>query len=142
MTKAADPTLAIAAYLKAQQAINTEVEGRVFRPELPTDEQSHMPRSCVLVRPAGGGTMFAKVDLPVTDSRLDIVCYGSTRLDSENIARECAAALKELSHSTWEKVVVFWARVAGQPASAIDPETNWPFAVTVAQVMYSTRTTS
>jgi hypothetical protein len=74
MTIASDPTLGIAAYLKAQAEIETATEGRVFRPELPEDEQPHMPRSCVIVRPAGGGSMFAKTDIPVTDSRLDIVC--------------------------------------------------------------------
>jgi hypothetical protein len=142
MNPAADPTAAIAAYLKAQTLVDTAVEGRVFRPELPEAEDAHMPRSCVIVRPAGGGSLFAKTRLPAKDSRLDIVCYGSTRLESENVARECATALTELQHSTWEKVIVFWVRVNGEPASAIDPETNWPFAVTVAQVMHSSRTTS
>ena len=137
---AADPTLAIAAYLAAQEAVTDAVEGRVFRPELPQDQDAQMPRGCLIVRPAGGGSMFARDDLPVIDSRVDITCYGSTRLESENIAREVADALKSLGRSTWEHVVVSWARVTGQPASAIDPDTNWPFALVTAQVMYGRQT--
>jgi hypothetical protein len=137
---AADPTLAIAAYLKAQEAVWNAAEERIFRPELPEGEDAHMSRACVLVRPAGGGQLFGRDYLPVMDSRLDLICYGSTRLEAENIAREVALALKQLRHSTWESVVVFWARISGGPQSAIDPTTNWKFALVTAQVMHSGET--
>lgn len=139
---AADPTLAIAAYLKAQPAVSEAVEGRVFRPDLDPAEDALMPRACVLVRPAGGGQMFGRDYLPFIDSRLDLVCYGSTRLEAENVGREVALALKELRHSTWEKVIVRWARITSQPISAIDPNTNWDLALVTTQVMHSSRTTS
>jgi hypothetical protein len=142
LSSPSDPTLAIAAYLKAQASINEATGGRIFRPELPKSEEPSMPRGCVIVRPAGGTDLFANTRLPAKTPRVDIVCYGSTRLECENIARECSAALDELTHSTWEKVIVFWTRIVGQPASAIDPETNWPFALVSAQVMCATRTTS
>jgi hypothetical protein len=139
---AADPTLAIAAYLKAQKVIDEAVEGRIFRPDLPQGEDIHMPRACVLVRPAGGGQLFGRDYLGVMDSRIDIVCYGSTRLEAENIGREVQLALKNLRRSTWEKVSVRWARIAGGPASAIDPTTLWALCLLTAQVMHGTETVS
>jgi hypothetical protein len=139
---AADPTLAIAAYLKAQTVIAEATEGRIFRPDLPEGEDAFMPRGCVLVRPAGGGQLFGRDYLPVIDSRLDIVCYGSTRLEAENISREVALALKQLKNSTWEKVAVRWARISGGPMSAIDPTTNWALSYVGTQVMHGSETVS
>jgi len=139
---AADPTLAIAAYLKAQTVINEATEGRVFRPDLPESEDAHMPRGCLLVRPAGGGQFFGRDYLPVIDSRLDIVCYGSTRLEAENIGREVALALKKLHHSTWEHIILYWCRISGGPQSAIDPNTNWSLCLVTGQVMHGSETTS
>jgi hypothetical protein len=134
---AADPTLAIAAYLKTDVRVIEQSGGRVFRPELPEAEQQTMPKNLVLVRPAGGGAMFMRSRLPVRDSRLDVICYGGSRLSAENLAREVARALDELQRSTWESVIVFWVRVVSRPNSAIDPNTNWPFALVTAQVMHS-----
>lgn len=137
--EAADPTLAIAAYLKDQEPVWEAAEERIFRPELPEGEDKLMPRACILVRPAGGGAMSARDFLPLIDSRLDLICYGSTRLQAENIAREVAAALKDLRGSSWEGIPVRWARVSAQPASAIDPNTNWPFALVSTQVYHAAR---
>jgi hypothetical protein len=139
--EAADPTLAIAAYLKAQEPVWEASEERIFRPELPEGEDKKMPRACILVRPAGGGAMSARDYLPFIDSRLDLVCYGSTRLQAENIAREVALALKFLRRSKWKEIVLCWARVSSQPASAIDPNTNWPFALVSTQVYHASSVT-
>jgi hypothetical protein len=136
---AADPTLAIAAYLESIEDVLEAAEGRIFRPELPTAEDQHMPRACVLVRPAGGGLLLGRTRLPFKDSRIDIVCYGSTRLEASNVAREVSLALGELRTSTWEGVALRWARVSGEPADAIDPNTNWPFSLVSAQVMHASR---
>jgi hypothetical protein len=133
---AADPTAGIAGYLKAHEPINAMCGGRVYRPELPESGNAAMPQACIVVRPAGGGSLFTKDFLPVTDPRLDIVVYGSTRLEAENLAREVALALKMLSRSTWGGVLLFWARVTAQPASMIQPDTNWPFALISTQVMH------
>jgi len=134
---AADPSEGIALYLKHDETVAFVTGGRVFRPELPKIEVKYMPRSCAIVRPAGGGNLVGSRDfLPVTDSRLDVVCYGSSRLEAESVARECARALKTLTLSKWGHAKLYWARIAGNPNSVIDPETNWPFAVVVTQVMH------
>jgi hypothetical protein len=135
--RAADVTLAIAAYLAEVVEVVELSEGRIFRPELPEREDEHMPQACVLIRPAGGGQLFGRTRLPFKDSRLDIVCYGSTRLEAENLARQVSDALTELESSTHEGVIVRWARISTEPASAIDPNTNWPFALVTTQVMHS-----
>lgn len=136
----ADPTLGIGLYLKAHTEVNAATEGRIYRPELPGTADPNMPQGCLIVRPTGGGSMFGRDYLGFLDSRVDITCYGSTRLESENIARMVQLALKELTHGVWEGVVLRWARIAGATSSAIDPQTNWPFAVVVAQVMHALRT--
>jgi hypothetical protein len=137
---ASDPTLAIAAYLKSVEAVNNLTEGRIYRPELSTKKDASMPLPLVIVRPSGGGVMFGKDYLPIMDARLDCVCYGSTRLEAENVAREVQLALKELRRSVWEEVVLLWARITGGVASLIDPETNWTFSMVATQVCYAIST--
>jgi hypothetical protein len=136
----ADPTLGVAAYLKAQAAVLAASEGRVFRPELAEGEDAHMPRACVVVRPAGGGALTARDYLPIIDSRLDIVNYGSTRLEAENLAREVADALRMLKRSIWgeagKNVVLLWARLSAQPSAAAETDTNWPFSLVSCQVLH------
>ena len=114
-------------------------EGRIWRPALPDDEVPHMPRANVVIRSAGGGTLFAQSRLPFTDKRLHVVCYGSTRLEAEDVAKEAALAFREFKSGTWEKVAVRWIRVVGEPGSAVDDQTNWKFALVVVQLMHSTR---
>lgn len=134
---AADPTQAIAQYLKDVPSIEKATEGRVFRPVLPEGQQKFMSRACVIVRSAGGGAMFAKVNYGFTDSRIDVVCYGSTLLEAATVAREVAKALNNLKMYKHEGVAIRWVRVTGQPAAAIDPQTEWKFALVTGQAMHA-----
>jgi hypothetical protein len=137
---AADPTLAVALYLKAQAAVNAAAENRFLRPELLGSEDAKMPRAAVVVRPAGGGAMSARWYLPMKDSRLDIVCYGSTRLEAENIAREVSLALQNLRRSVWgeagKNVLLMWARLSAEPTAAAENEVNWPYSLISTQVLH------
>lgn len=143
---AADPTAALAAYLAS--ALGAKPEGtiaeglRVFRPELPRQEEQYMPKACIIVTPdpsGGGGHLFGRTDLPIWDSRLCAWCYGSTRLESQNLAREVEIALRNLKTSVWEGVKVYWARHEGGAwgdKATVDPNTLWPVAVVFCQVAH------
>lgn len=134
---AADPTAAIAAYLLAQPELSAMVDDRVFRPELPRVQEKFMPRECIVVRRAGGYTMYGRTNLPVADPRIDVLCYGGSRLSSENIAGEVVLALKAIERVIWENTLLYWARIGIGPLPLIDPDTLWPFCVVSAQVMHA-----
>ena len=143
MTTIADPRTAVAAFLKTE--VGSLVGGRVFRPELPRGEDSNMPRGCIVVFSGGGGHLFGRDRLGVFDSIMDIACYGSTRLEAENIADAAMYAMREMGHEEWPKSeaegapsLLHWIRIAGGVKSTIDPQTLWPFAMITVQVMHST----
>lgn len=129
---AADPTTAVAGYLLAQ--VGSLVEGRVFRPRLPDTEEANMPRACLVVMPAGGYARFGGATLAVGDPRVDVLAYGSTELEAQNVAREALLALKRLRQHVVEGCRLYSARVSGV-VPLIDPDTAWPYTMVTAQVM-------
>jgi hypothetical protein len=129
-----NPRSAVARYLKNTVTL---AEGRVFRPELPKSEDDDMPRACIVVVAAGGGHMFGGDRLPAFDSLMDINCYGSTRLEAEDVADEAQYWLRELAHETFEGTLLHWARIVGAVKSTVDKETMWPYAPVEIQVMHS-----
>jgi hypothetical protein len=146
-TRAADPTKAIAAYLQARvgsllvqtpsglQGIAAGVPA-VFRPDMPLTFDQAMPAACIIVRPAGGYTMYGKGQLPVGDPRIDMVCYGAVRLQADQIARACVVALKQLSEQIWEDTLLYWAQISAGPLPLPDQQTLWPASLVSAQVMH------
>lgn len=139
----ANPPKAIAAFLTAElgghTSGNIKEHLRIFQPRLPKDEESWMPRRCAVVSRAGGSLLFSRTFLPITDSILDVTCYGSTREGANDLADEAMQALQELRLSKWEGVVLKWVRIAAAPVSEIDTHSNWPEALLVIQVAHSRR---
>lgn len=146
MNEPADPTAGIAAYLASELGGKPNgllSEGlAVFRPELPREREPEMPAECIVVLPdpsGGAGRLYGRTELPVWDSRIAIYCYGSTRLESDNLGRRVEAALRSLKQSTWETVRLYWARHEGGAQglqAKVDPNTLWPVAVVFCQVMH------
>jgi len=130
---AADPTAALAAFLLSN--VGSLVDGRVFRPKVPRTEDEFMPRACIVVRNAGGYQLFGDSYLPVGDPRLDVIAYGGSDLEADNIARECLLALKGLQTSVWADCVVHWCKISAGIIPLVDQETNWPFSQFSTQVM-------
>ena len=136
----ADPTLSIAAYLIA--TVGDQCDNNVFRPAIPKTFISQMPVACIVVRAAGGYAMFGRGQLPVGDPRIDAICYGSTPLESQNLARGVVVALKALQREIWEGALIHWARISAGPLPAIDEDTLWNYTLVSAQVMHSELTES
>jgi hypothetical protein len=137
----ADPLRAVAAYLKASPVAPMLEPGphgaSVYRPTLPETIQDDMPFACIVVRPAGGYTLFGTGLLPVADPRIDFTCYAGTPQESYEIAVATARTLKQLQMSVWENTKLYWARVAGGPIPLPDTDTLWPATWLSAQVMYA-----
>lgn len=137
----ADPLAAVAAYLQASavgQMLQAMPHGpAVYRSMLPQSVQKKMPFSCIVVRPAGGYTLFGSGLLPVADPRIDFTCFAGTPQESYEIAVATARALKQLQMSVWENTKLYWARIAGGPIPLPDQNTLWPATWLSAQVMYA-----
>lgn len=139
-TVIADPLAAVCSYLRAQiggQLDQWAGQPAVFRPSLPEAVDASMPLTCVVVRAAGGYKMFGAGLLPVADPVLDVICYGEKPQGSYQVAVAAAHALKQLTQSVWNGVLLYWAKVSAGPVPLPDTETIWPATWLAAQVMYS-----
>lgn len=137
LTEPADPTKAVAAYLRS--TIGDLVEDRVFRPELPRKQIASMPRACIVLRLAGGYTLTGGGSLPVGDPRIDAICYGSTRMEAQKIATATLLALHDLERQVFENTLLHWARIGGA-VPGVDPDAHWPLFLVSAQVAFAMRT--
>ena len=141
MAVVANPSKAVAAFLTSAlegKTTGTIKEGlRIFQPRLPKGEEGFMPARCAVVSRAGGSQMFSRTFLPVTDTILDVTCFGSTREDANNLADEAMFALQEMRLSKWAGVVLKYVRIAAAPVTGMDTHSNWPEALLVVQVTHS-----
>lgn len=134
---AADPLAAICGYLSQQPDVTAIVGGNIFRPELPPPDDVNMPFGAVVVRPAGGYQMFGGSTLRLGDPRVDVLCYGSTRQEADQLGREVTIALKNLRRQSQEGCLLHWARISAGPIPLVDPDTTWPLSFVSAQVMHA-----
>lgn len=123
-----DPVAAVVAYLKSATALT------VFGGELPARETHTMPRSVVVVSPAGGG-LLGTGTAAYGDLRLDVDCYGQTPHDAWSTYLAVHAALKGLTRQTYAETLLHWARSSSRGTLARDPDTGWPIAVSSWQVL-------
>lgn len=143
---AADAPMGIVQFLRLDAVVSALTGGRIVRPALEEGEDKLMPRSAIVVRKAGGGAMFGRGNLQVIDSRIDCICYGSTRLEADSVAGEVERALKNMraqrigDGEAGGPLKLYWARISGGASSAIEPDALWPFALVSAQVMHSLNT--
>lgn len=128
-----DPFAAVAAYLKAEVG-NDLCDGRVYRPELPRKDHELMPRTVIVVRPAGGYRQFGSGTLKIGDPAVDVICYGSTRLECDKVAQAALLAMKDLESEVHQGVLLKCARVSGL-VPLTDPDTQWPYTVVTTQVV-------
>lgn len=128
---ASDPLAAMVAYLRTKLDLDSD---RITRPDLPEADAPGMPAGAVVIRPAGGYTLFGASNAPIGDPRLDIFCFAETWDGAYHLATETVIALRALRTSTWAHTRLMWARIEGGPMPFEDPETQWPCAVVSAQV--------
>lgn len=131
----ADPLAAVCAYLIA--TIGDVIEDRAFRPDLPRAENQFMPRTCVVVRKAGGGLLYGDSYLRISDPRLDIACYGEYAMEANTVASQVVVAMKRLTNSTWENCKLYSANISGGPLPSFEPDTLWPLSLVSVQLLHA-----
>lgn len=128
-----DPMGALAVYLRAALP---DLNDRVYRPELSKGQSSAMPEATIVIRPAGGYTLFRDTNAPIGDPNLDLYCYGSTWFEAEQLANSTIPILRQLRTGTYRSTRLYWARIAGGPLPVQDPETNWPCSLLTVQLAF------
>jgi hypothetical protein len=137
----ADPTEGVASFLLAQ--MGAAANGRVFRPELPEVRDFEMPTSAVVVMPAGEGKLMAGTRQGALDSMMDVICYGETRLNADNLARQAKTLLDLLKMVTVPclddegKILLWWSRTASGLQPRVEGQAEWPFTEFTIQCLHS-----
>lgn len=134
MSDPVDPIAAIVNFLKDDDAVDDRCAGRVFGGGLPREQNESMPRTAIVVAPAGGGLM-GRAYQDYGDVRVDIICYGATLHQAWQTRLEAARALKHLRRENVNGVLLHWARESSGGHNFRDPETQWPTSVCSFQVL-------
>jgi len=107
----------------------------VFAPELPQGKAQEMPRHCVVVRGAGGGSIGpgARSRLPWRVVRLNVMSYGRTPNDADDLDATVLAYMTDLDRlvDTENDTILHDAVVSGGPLPLRDPDTSWPYVLSV-----------
>lgn len=106
---------------------------RVFRPRLPQSQAADMPRTCVVVRRAGGGTLQSGY-LPTVDIRVDVRCYGENDNEASVLGDQVVRILHNLRDTTTPAGRIMWCRMAGVISDQTEPSTGWPLTLQTWQV--------
>jgi hypothetical protein len=137
----ADPTEAVSFFLL--ERFTALVEGRVYRPELPELDDPKMPLNAIVCMPAGGGKLLGGTRLPMKDTLIDILCYGETRMEADNIARSAEDALSLLGYVMQPcsvaggHVLMCWSRTASGINPRVEGQAEWPYSEFTIQLLHS-----
>lgn len=126
---AADP------YIAALTTPQGSTSPRVYAGELEAKQTQGMPIPTVLIRPAGGLQVHGNAYQDFGDKRIDVYSYGSTPRAANDVWRVVHPALKHLGRELVNGCLLHWARPGGGPLALRDPDTDWPFTLSVWQVL-------
>ena len=133
---APDHLHALAEYLKADEGIAELVAGRVYFPELPA-HQTDPPLPAIVLSDAGGTGMLGNAYQRYGDRRVDVRCWARTPNEARAVCLAVTPALKQLRRFVGpeSRCLVHWARPAGGPLNLRDPDTRWPYTLSVWQIL-------
>lgn len=134
MPEVADPTLAIIAYLQLKMGA---AANHYCRPELPQPLNPEMPTSVVVAMPGGGGSMMGANRLPIYDSIVDVLTYGTTRLEGDELARQAQYYLRQFNQVISEGVLMYWCRETSGIMPRLEPNVAWPYSEFSVQCLHS-----
>ena len=129
-----DPLTGLIEFLKADTDLAALVSTRVFGGELPQNQIAAMPRSAVVVSPAGGGLMGLEYQ-SWGDVRVDVDCYGATPFASWTTYLAAYRALKMMQAQVFSGCQLKWAKPSARGNLARDPDTDWPITLSSWQVL-------
>lgn len=117
---------ALVTLLKADSTVAGMVAGRVFDQEIPDSHVSRMPRSCLVVRSAGGSQAIGQGYADYSDERIDVRHYAWTPSSAYELYLAVRDVLRSLHRVSVGDTVLHWCRPAGGPVSMREPATGWP----------------
>lgn len=126
---------AIRLYLLADSEVNAITEGRIYGGELPRVDVDAMPRTCIVLRSAGGPG--ERGTLPIGDERIDMRCYGLTNAQAFAVYRTAFMPMKYIERLVQGDAFVHSASLEVGPLSLKEPDGDWPFIVCSWLVKYS-----
>ena len=134
MNSVADPVLAVALYLRSE--IGELCDNRIAEAELPELKDPEMPQTRITIVPSGGYELAGGMYAPIADTIMDFYCYGSTRLEAQELARAALVAMKRLKGSSWAETQLRWARITAGVTVEMDPKADWPTGIFTCQVLH------
>jgi hypothetical protein len=117
---------ALAAYTAENLASGTSV----YVGELPRRSGESTPKTpskAVVLRPNGGPPY--DVSLQIVRERVELVCYGPTGREADELRREVYDLWRPLSHLKQGDAVLHWMNPVGGARYERDPDTEWPVLV-------------
>lgn len=125
----ANPVTATRAILKASALVAEACGGTavVHGSEIPDARASAMPERCMVVQSAGGrGLVGSRDNVPISSKRLDIVCYGRTRVEADSLAFVAEHVLKRwVSRRASNRAYVHGYEIVAGPVPFEHPDTGW-----------------
>lgn len=118
-----DLSAALRILLMEDPTVNGLVEERVYVEDLPESEHSKMPRSCIVIRQAGG--LPVRSWEPYQNMRYDIFCYGKDRYESGKVDRAVTEKLHNLDREVANDTLLHIAIVQGARSFKAG-DTGWP----------------
>lgn len=112
----------------ADTNINGLIEDRVFVNAIPEKDieaaDTRQPPKMLVLRMAGGSD---KADLlPLVDSSIDVLCYGETDFEADEVRRAVTQRFILLEREIHNSVLIHHINLAGGPIPSVEPDLVWP----------------
>ena len=145
------PLAATIAVLRKDPSISQLTGDWIFAPRLPkrpgSDELEDyvaeaMPRHCLVVKRAGGGSLGpgARGYHDWRVSRLEVFSYGTTPYDADLLDAQVHDFFTNLTQRVEGDTILRDAVVSGGPIDLLDPDTHWPYVLSVYDLSASPNT--
>jgi hypothetical protein len=128
---------ALRSFLRSTPEVDALTNGRVYIGRIPSGRAHDMPLKTVVIRGAGGANLINPAYVQIGDWRLDVQCYGETPYEADLLHRAVYYALKHMKRNVQGNAMLHWARVSQPGLDLSDPDTEWPYTLSVWQVLVS-----
>ena len=133
-----DPTAAIRALLLQDPDLRALVGDDVYCQELPPAMASVSPKACVLVEDTSG-TPGMKGTVELHEQSHNVHCMGATPREAKAVYLRVHKILKFTVRVVLNECLLHSCDLIGSPRAQRDPQTHWPFVLSVWESLSSTK---
>lgn len=145
------PLAATIAVLRKDPGISELTGDWIYAPRLPRHPRTGkvedriaqaMPRPCLVVQRAGGGSLGpgARSYLDWRVLRLNVFSYGTTPYDADLLDAKVYDFLTNMEQQVEGDTILRDAVASGGPTDLVDPDTSWPYVLSVFDLSASPNT--